>query len=70
MNFKSYVDSSIEELNEYTKSIGYKQTAENIRRLTMSLDPNGSLAKSIIKEGGSGYKKDFVKMKKLIDEIE
>lgn len=60
-------ESQLEEA--YAKSLGYKQTAEAIYRLERQFNPDGNLAKGIIKEGGSGYKNDFKMMQKYINKI-
>jgi len=58
-----------EQLNKYTKSLGYNGTTDMIYRLGRMLDPNSNLSKNIQKSMGVGYHEDFAKMKMLIDKI-
>ena len=59
-----------ESVNEqYTKSLGFNVTNDNIYKLTKSLDPNGRLCKNISK-GSDNVKPEFTEMQKLMEEIQ
>jgi hypothetical protein len=61
---------STEELDEgVLNSIGYKTANAAINTLDNALNPNGNLAKGIVKELGTGYINDFKKAQKHLNEI-
>ena len=64
---KDFVAESVNE--QYTKSLGFNVTNDNIYKLTKSLDPNGRLCKNISK-GSDNVKPEFTEMQKLMEEIQ
>jgi|11_taG_2_1085331.scaffolds.fasta_scaffold02551_7 hypothetical protein len=64
---KTIMDESVNE--QYTKSLGFNVTNDNIYKLTKSLDPNGRLCKNISK-GSDNVKPEFTEMQKLMEEIQ
>lgn len=66
--FKEFTNESDVDI-ENVNSPNHKATSDMIYRLSKMLEPNSVMAKNIQKDFGSGYKKDFEKMKKLMDEI-
>ena len=66
---KTYQVESTDSINErYIRSRGFKETADRIERLSITLDPNSILAKNISKNADN-VMPEFKKMKKYMDEI-
>jgi hypothetical protein len=67
---KTYqVEESTDSINErYVRSMGFKETADRIERLSKTLDPKSILARNISKNADNVVP-EFKKMKKYMDEI-
>lgn len=66
---KTYKVESTESIDErYVRSMGFKETADRIERLSKTLDPKSILARNISKNADN-VMPEFKKMKKHMDEI-
>jgi hypothetical protein len=66
---KTYQVESTDSINErYVRSMGFKETADRIERLSKTLDPKSILARNISKNADN-VMPEFKKMKKYMDEI-
>jgi len=70
MSFKEYLEKDTEEINESISQKSFDNVTGLLIRLEKMTNSKSLVAREIIGDMGSGYKKDFDKITKMIKSIQ